>query len=306
MKIAIIGRTEILYETVILLQNSGYKIVCILTAKEAPEYTRKAADFKKLAQSFNIPFAQGGRIDKLEKFLRSSNADIAVSMNYTNIIPQKIINIFPYGILNAHGGDLPRYRGNACQAWAILNGEKRIALCIHKMIGAEVDSGDIIARDYISIDHKTKITKVWQWMQKRTPYLFFEAIKKLDKQPDYILEEQSKNPRDALRCYPRQPSDGKIDWSLQAIEILRLINASNKPYSGAFCNFENNKMIIWDAQLVEKEENICGVPGQITMIDEDFIEVICGMGRLRILSVEMQGEISSPSFFVNSIRKRLT
>ncbi len=306
MKIAIIGRTEILYETVILLHNSGYKIVCILTAKEAPEYTRKAADFKKLAQSLDIPFAQGGRIEKLVDFLRNSSADIAVSMNYTGIIPQPIIDIFSNGILNAHGGDLPMYRGNACQAWAILNGEERIGLCIHKMIGAELDSGDIIARDYIAIDHTTKITKVWQWMEKSTPLLFYEAIKKLDKQPDYILEKQSKNPKDALRCYPRQPSDGKIDWFLQAIEVLRLINASNKPYSGAFCNFENDKMIIWDAQLVETEENICGVPGQITMIAEDFIEVICGVGRLRILSVEIRGVIKTPSLFVNSTRKRLT
>ena len=97
MKIAIIGRTEILYETVILLHNSGYKIVCILTAKEAPEYTRKAADFKKLAQSLDIPFAQGGRIEKLVDFLRNSGADIAVSMNYTGIIPQTIIDIFSNG-----------------------------------------------------------------------------------------------------------------------------------------------------------------------------------------------------------------
>ena len=69
-------------------------------------------------------------------------------MNYTGIIPQSIIDIFQYGILNAHGGDLPRYRGNARQAWAH-NGEKSIGLCIHKMIGGEIDMcGDIIARDY--------------------------------------------------------------------------------------------------------------------------------------------------------------
>ena len=37
----------------------------------------------------------------------------------------KVISIFTLGILNAHGGDLPRYRGNACQAWAIINGEEK-------------------------------------------------------------------------------------------------------------------------------------------------------------------------------------
>ena len=72
-------------------------------------------------------------------------------------IPNKIINYFNYGILNAHGGDLPRYRGNACQAWAILNGENKIGLCIHKMVGGELDSGDIISRDYLDIGENTKI-----------------------------------------------------------------------------------------------------------------------------------------------------
>ncbi|MBD62543.1 MAG: formyl transferase [Gammaproteobacteria bacterium] len=306
MKVAIIGRTEILYETAIRLHNNGYKVACILTAKEAPEYTRTAADFKKLAQSWDIPFAQGGKIKNSEEFLRNSYADIGVSMNYTGIIPQTIIDIFQYGILNAHGGDLPRYRGNACQAWAILNGEKQIGLCIHKMIGGELDSGDIISREKLAIDHNTKVTEVWQWIAKYTPHLFYDAVKKLDNKPNYILEKQSKDFKDALRCYPRQPSDGEIDWSLKAIEVLRLINASNKPYPGAFCRFENDKMIIWDAQLVEQEENICSVPGQVTKIAKGFIEVACGEGKLRILCVEIKGEVKTPSHFVNSIRKRLT
>ena len=74
MKIAIIGRAEILYETVILLQNSGYKIVCILTAKRH-QSTHVKQRILRSWLNLNIPFAQGGRIDKLEKFLRSSNAD---------------------------------------------------------------------------------------------------------------------------------------------------------------------------------------------------------------------------------------
>ena len=44
MKIAIIGRTEILYETALMLRAAGHSIVFILTAKEAPEYTRKSDD----------------------------------------------------------------------------------------------------------------------------------------------------------------------------------------------------------------------------------------------------------------------
>lgn len=304
MRISIIGRTELLYDTALRLHAAGHQIVCILTAKEAPEYTRTAADFRALADTWQIPFAQGGRISEHADFLRAAQADIAVSMNYTGVVPQPVIDLFPLGVLNSHGGDLPRYRGNACQAWAILNGEERIGLCIHKMIGGELDSGDIIARDYLAIDQTTKVTRVWEWMSLRTPELMLEAVQILDANPDYVLEQQSKDPKQALRCYPRKPEDGRIDWSKPAIDVLRLINASNKPYAGAFCDFEGEKMIIWDAELVADDEVFCAVPGQVTKVADGFIEVACGMGKIRVLSVEYQGQVSLATLVIQSIRKR--
>ena len=305
MKIAIIGRTEILYATALLLRKEGHKIVCILTAKEAPEYNRTVKDFRSLAEEWQIPFAQGPKIAEFRAFLSDAHADIGISMNYTGVVPQSVIDIFPLGILNAHGGDLPRYRGNACQAWAILNGEKRIGLCIHRMIGGELDSGDIISRDYLTIDHRTKVTQVWEWMAARTPGLILEAVEQLALDPGYVLERQSKDPKDALRCYPRRPEDGRIDWNKPAIDVLRLINASNKPYSGAFCYFEGEKMIIWDADVVEDEENFCAVPGQVTRIGDGFVELACGTGKLRILSVQVRGEASTPDSVIQSTRQRL-
>lgn len=304
MKIAIIGRTKDLYDTAVHLHKIGHEICCILTAKEAPEYTCSSEDFRVLAQKWQIPFVLGGKILEHSEFLRNASADIGVSINYTSVIPQFIIDFFPNGILNVHGGDLPRYRGNACQAWAILNGESKIGLCVHRMIGEELDSGDIITRDYLTIDHNTKITSILQWMQKQTPSLMAKALSYLMDNADYVLEIQSKNIADTLRCYPRCPDDGRISWSKPVIDVLRLVNASNSPYAGAFCKFEGEKMIIWDAELVE-EENFCAVPGQVAMIGDNFIEVTCGKGKLRILSVEYKGKVSTPNVWVKSIRKRL-
>lgn len=306
MRIAIIGRTEILYDTAQFLRTSGHEIVCILTAKEAPEYTRTAKDFRTLAEAWQISFAQGAKIAEFTDFLREARADIAVSMNYTSVLPQSVISYFPLGVLNAHGGDLPRYRGNACQAWAILNGETRIGLCIHKMIGGELDSGDIVARDFLTTDHRTKVTRVWQWMTERTPLLMLEAVESLARDPAYVMEHQSKDPKDVLRCYPRRPEDGRIDWSKPAIAVLRLINACSKPYAGAFCEFEGEKMLIWDAELIEGDENFCAVPGQVTAIGSNFIEVACGVGKLRVFSVEINSLVRTPESVIQSIRKRLT
>jgi methionyl-tRNA formyltransferase len=306
MRIAVIGRSEILYEMALLLENKGHEISCIITSREAPEYERTARDYAMLSDHLNTPFGNGSKIVEFSELIKDSQSDIAVSFNYTGIIPQDVIDMFPLGILNAHGGDLPRYRGNACQAWAILKGEERIGLCVHKMIGGELDSGDIITRDYMRIDHSTKVTKVWEWMSLRIPLLFLEAVEKLEADPSYILEIQSDSPENALRCYPRRPEDGRISWSSSAIDVLRLINASNKPYGGAFCEFEGRDMIVWDAELVLDNEIFCAVPGQITNIGEEFIEVACGNGKLRLLEIEIDGVAKSPHTIIKSIRKRLS
>ena len=307
MRVGIIGRTEILYQIALKVNEAGFQLAFILTSKEAPEYKTTAEDFRLLAQKLNVHFAQSSRISDLTEFLEENLADIALSMNYTGILSKEIIDLFPYGVLNAHGGDLPRYRGNACQAWAILNGEHRIAMCIHKMIGGELDSGDIIAREYFEIDSQTKITQVWEWMFLVTPSLMMNALSNLAIDSKYVLEVQSKSASDALRCYPRRPDDGRIEWREAAINVLRLVNASNRPYAGAFCYYEDKKLVIWDAVLNNDGEVFCAVPGQVMAIGSGFVDVACGSGKLRILKIQLEDDIEcSPDQHISSIRKRLS
>jgi UDP-4-amino-4-deoxy-L-arabinose formyltransferase/UDP-glucuronic acid dehydrogenase (UDP-4-keto-hexauronic acid decarboxylating) len=306
MLIGIIGRNEILYNTMLALLESGNQIAFVLTAKEAPEYKKKASDFESFAKKNSIPFANTPRINEFYKLISSCKADLAVSVNYSGIIPQSVIDVFPHGILNAHGGDLPRYRGNACQAWAIINGENKVALCIHKMIGDELDSGPIIEREYMEIDESTKITEVYQWLEDITPGLFLRAIEKLKFNKSFVLEYQSVNPKNSLRCYPRRPEDGRINWEKSSLEILRIINASNKPYSGAFCYLGDKKVIIWDADMDREYENCLGVPGQVTKVGIDNVNILCGTGKIILRKIEIDGVTEAPSFFIKSIRTRLS
>ena len=308
MKVAIIGRSEILYEAAELLLKENYKIPLIISSREAPEYTKKAKDFENLAKRIKADYYYISRIDgkKIKEKIKKSNCEIALSMNYSNIISQEIIELFPLGILNAHAGDLPRYKGNACQAWAILNGEKKIAVCIHAMIGGEIDSGSIIDRKYLRINHNTKVTECWEWLRKKIPTMFLISSKKLKKNPNYFLQKQSKKPKDSLRCYPRVPKDGKIDWNKSNIDVLRLINCSNKPYSGAYTFFNKKKLIIWDAEIIDDSENYLSEVGQVANIEKDGgVIVITGKGKLKIKKVEYNRIVCKPKKIIKSIRNRL-
>ena len=307
MKFALIGRSELSYDSALLLIKEGHELKLVVTAKEAPEYKYTSLDFKRLADLHGATFVHSATLTRkdVESHVLRENIPVAVSVNYSGIISSEVISLFPLGILNAHSGDLPRYRGNACQAWAIINGEDKIGLCIHKMIGDELDSGDIIDRAYFPLTIDTRVGEAFNWMTNEIPGMMSRAIKALSYNPHFHLETQSKDPQDALRCYPRRPEDGRIDWNHSAVRILRLINASSEPYRGAFGLFDKKEITIWRAQLYSDSEKYVAVPGQIgqLMYDGDIV-VITGDGKLILQEVEIDGERFKPGNFIKSIRKR--
>jgi methionyl-tRNA formyltransferase len=308
MRIGIIGRGEILLQCAQKLHDLGHEIPLVITAKEAPEYKVSRADFRLFAGMVGAKYAQTPKIDSQDIYdmlSASQPMDVAVSINYSGVISEKVMSFFKMGILNAHGGDLPRYRGNACQAWALLNAEEKIGLCIHKMIGGELDSGDILAKEFMTVNINTRIGEVYKWIERITPDLMVSAVNSLHENPSFVYEVQSKDPRDALRCYPRNPCDGKIDWSHDAEKVLRLINASSEPYSGAFCDYNGSKLIIWRAMLSPHTENYLAFPGQLVIHTSGDVDVICGNGIIRLLEVELDMKRQFPSSIFKSIRKRL-
>jgi methionyl-tRNA formyltransferase len=147
MKVAIIGRTQILYDTVLKLIDAGHSINVVVTAKASPEYTKKEGDFVKLCKSHKIPCFITPKLEGPALCRLLAGSDIGVSINWVSIMNQKDISYFKLGILNAHFGDLPRYRGNACPNWAIINGEKDVTVSMHFMEGGMLDCGKVILQE---------------------------------------------------------------------------------------------------------------------------------------------------------------
>lgn len=306
MKIAVLGRSEILYGVAESILQNGHEVTSIVSPLESPEYRKTSQDFRTLARLNGIPFSSGGTMGELAEFLVIGEPDIGVSVNFPVVISRQVIGSLPLGILNVHGGDLPRYRGNACQAWAILNGEEKIGLCVHKMEGGKLDSGDIISRDYFPLDISTSITAVHQWIIGRSPSLVLEALIALDADPSFVLEKQSQAMETPLRCFPRRPEDARIDWSRSAVEVVRLIKASSRPYRGAFTYLGNSELAIWDADLFEHSDGFLAVPGSLIVASEMLKVVACGEGAVELKEYSFSGEASPASVRLKSTRQRLS
>ncbi len=306
MSVAVIGRTRWLLDAAKLLVERNVPIGLVVTAKEEEFYQCRAEEFESFADRIDAPYAFAPKLnDKVGvRILEESGCAVAVSANWPTVLGAAAIGSFPQGILNAHAGDLPRYRGNACPNWAILNGEDRIGLSIHLMEAGALDSGPVVRKDYLAVSDATYIADVYAWLDKQIPQSLTDVAQGI-MDGVVVPEPQPTDAALALRCFPRRPEDGKIDWRQSAELVHRLVRASSRPFSGAFCSDEEGRKItIWRADRFEHPGPFLAVPGQVMLRDGDAPVIACGAGCLKLMDVEVDG-ISDPSDARKSIARSL-
>lgn len=313
MKLAIIGRTQLLYDTAVALHRAGHEIGCVVTAPAAPEYSRSAADFEVLARSLGAKFiASNGRLDA--QFDESCRGlDLGISVNWTSVLSRQHLELFRLGVLNAHHGDLPMYRGNACANWALLRGEPSITATIHVMEPDVLDSGRVICQERYAVGPSTTITDVYRWSETSTPALFATAVDLLAANPAFALKVADPNGSQAFRCYPRIPEDGFIDWTHPPQHTDALIRASCEPFVGAYtfhwADRRARKLRVLESRIVAERTNDLAVAGHVLHNDRETGEslVRCGEGVLALVRCRYDDEADmfAPGRRWTSIRMRL-
>lgn len=310
MKILAIGRSEYLLRAIERVANQ-HQVVAIITGPSTPESLAKEADFARLAQRLGSAFHCASTIDgALLELCRSVGADVAISVNWMSVIGASFIELFSHGVLNAHCGDLPDYRGNAILNWAILRGESDITVSVHKMVAGELDVGDIYAQHSFSISDEDDVGRLVERMGEVVPLAYEQALENLE-QERCLRSYSEVIRRGGFRCYPRLPEDGCIEWSCSALEIDRLVRASSRPYPGAFTVLmykgKLRKLIVWASRVVCDATLDVGVPGHVILNDRGSGEthVYTGSGILALRSVQwVGGEDFRPGEYFKSIRMR--
>lgn len=309
MRVAVIGRTKALIDAAHRLAERGHQIGIVWTSPHDGYYAESsAADFDMLARAVDADFVSNAGIGRSESIarLRASCCDVAVSVNWLTVLSADVIGAFPRGVLNAHAGDLPRFRGNAVVNWAILNGEPHVGLCVHQMV-PELDAGPVYGRRRFPLGPDTYVGEVWRWIDATIPQMFAETVDSLAT-GTFEPEPQSTDPRHTLRAYPRRPEDARIDWTRPALEIYRLVRANSRPYDGAFTTLEGQTNVrIWRAAPTPHHGAFLAVPGQVCFrIDNDPV-VACGDGMLRLTEIGIEGceNEAAKTLVHRSLRARL-
>jgi len=309
MRVAAIGRTELLFDSILQLAKRGHRIVLIITSTTSQyQYGKNEDDFEKLARELGTDFLVCEKISspQVHELIQKTAPDIAISVNWKTIIPQEILDLFPHGILNAHAGDLPRFKGNAVRNWALVSGEEDIALTIHKM-STGLDAGPVLLKKRCPIQEDTTIGDLYRFVETTVPLLFTEAVDGLENGA-ITLQEQPTDPGLSLRCYPRLPVDSEIDWKEPAEQIDRLVRASSEPFTGAYSFIGTERITIWKAHVEIPEFGYLASPGQVVERRTGTGEVAIATGE-GFLVIEEAGTgargRTKPSRLIRTLRTRL-
>jgi len=268
------------------LLGRGAPVPAVVTHPDNPQETAWFESVAELARCHDIPVYTPGSPNTREMLdiLRAVEPDVFVSVYYRRVLSPETLAIPSIAAVNLHGSLLPKYRGRAPLNWAIINGEPETGVTLHHMI-SEADAGDIIAQAAVPIEPDDTALVVYERMVNAAQALLAETY------PLIVAGTAPRRPQDhraATTFGRRHPEDGRIRWGWPAPRIHNLVRAVTHPYPGAFADWKDSRLFVWETRVAEPEGN--GPPGTIVRVTEHDFVVQTGSGRLLVRSVQLEGD----------------
>ncbi len=215
--------------------------------------------------------------------LRELRPDVIVVAAFGQILRPAVLALPPHGCLNVHASLLPRHRGAAPVAAAILAGDAETGVTI-MLMDEGVDTGAILAQRAVSIAPTDTTGTLTARLAATGRDLLLETL------PRWLVGEVAPQPQDEARATYAPPltrEDGRIDWTRPAVEIARMVRAFD-PWPGAHTTVSGNILKIIQARALPDWRGDA-TPGTVVRAPEG-LAVATGEGALLLEIVQPAGK----------------
>ena len=269
MRIVFMGTPEFAVPALKALLREGYEVAGVFTQPDRPKGRGKKLQpgpVKTAALEAGIPVFQPERIrrDGVED-LRNLKPDLCVTAAFGQILSQEILDVPPLGNINVHASLLPRHRGAAPIAHAIMAGDEKAGVTT-MMMDAGIDTGDMLLQAETEIGPEETCGELTERLGAIGAELLIRTLRSLEAGTlERIPQDEAKMTYD--------PMLGKAmsvaDWTAEAKLVRGRINGLNP----------------WPCVAPGS-----GTPGHVLAADpKDGLVIACGQGAVRILEVQAPG-----------------
>jgi len=288
MRIVFMGTDRFAVPSLKMLSDSKFDIACVITQPDHPKGRGLKLAFspvKEAALNMGLIVYQPQKIRDIEfvaKLQNDISPDLIIVSAFGQILSKALLDMPVYGCINLHPSLLPKYRGAAPIQRAIMNGESETGVTIMFMDEGE-DTGDIIVQESIEIRSGDNAESLSAKLADLSAKMLFDLLNRGSLE---TLPRQAQDPDKVIYAPKLSKDEGLIDWSKSSLEIHNLIRGT-LPWPGAYIDFDDKMLKIWESKLPDKKENIIANAGTIIKIIPDSgIMVATGDGAIIITVVQ--------------------
>jgi methionyl-tRNA formyltransferase len=257
-----------------------HRVVGVVTQPDRPAHRGQRVTpppVKVRAEAAGIAVLQPARVREpgWAERLRALGAEVAVVVAFGQILPKPVLDAPARGSINVHASLLPRYRGAAPIAWAIMRGETVTGITTFQMEEG-MDTGPILLTASTPIGPAETAGELAARLSVLGAYVMMETLARLD-----ALTPTPQH-HDAATLAPRlKKTDGHLDWTRSAADLVNRVRGCN-PWPGALTLTPRGPLTIWRARAVA---GVAATPGTVLAHDGTLV-IAAGDGGLLPLEVQ--------------------
>jgi methionyl-tRNA formyltransferase len=289
-RILFFGYSEVGYQCLSLLLERGDNVGALITHEDNPHEKIWFKTPAVAARERGIPVFTPESVNNPEwrERIAALQPDLILSVYYRNMIGTKILDLPRLGAWNIHGSLLPRYRGRAPINWAILHGEPRLGMTLHRMVKS-ADAGAIVDQEGVDIGPRDNAEQAFR---KVMPCARAVLARQIDALLAGKVTEMPQDESQANYFGGRKPEDGRINWTQTSRQIFNLIRAVTDPYPGAFTDVGASRLMVWWAEPDSPATvGRRGEPGEV--LSAAPLVIATGDGALELTKTEWRGGTST-------------
>jgi methionyl-tRNA formyltransferase len=269
------------------IASSRHRLAAVLTQPDRPSGRGRAliaGPVKERALELGLPLRQPEslRVADAAQAITSFSPDVMVVVAYGLLLPAAILAMPRLGCINVHASLLPRWRGAAPVARAILAGDAMTGVCIMRM-DEGLDTGPVMLCRKVSIGPSETAGE----LELRLAHEGAAAIVAvLDALAAGRAAFEPQDPSAATYASKLTKAEARLDWRESAALLERRVRALN-PRPVAETTLDGAQLRVHEARVVATQRS--AVPGTILSADANGVEVMTGDGALALMRLQLPG-----------------
>lgn len=214
--------------------------------------------------------------------LAATEPDLGVVVAFGQFLPKRIRELPSRGyLINGHASLLPRHRGAAPIAHALLAGDEETGVSVMR-VEREIDAGPVALETRTKIDSEEDCGNLTERIAQLTAEAIGETLTAIASDRVSWTEQ---DPAAATFAPKIEREDARLDWSEDATALTRRVRAM-APRPGAFTAWNGESLRILAARSEAK--GVDEAPGTVVVTDEG-LRIATGNGWLHPLRLQRPG-----------------